>query len=318
MKTSILAPRGWAPVKTGIAWSLLFLASGIQQPASVFAAGTTGAEFLNLGAGARAAAMGDAFTAVSDNATAIFWNPAGLSLLRWREAYFSHQVWIENVRMSRVAYAHPALGGTWAAGLVRLGSGALQGRDEQDRVTGEFEVVNQAVSVGYGRRFGDRFSAGAAATAFQEKVDDAQGAGFVGTAGALFDLPLEDQTVRWGAAVKNVGGKSGPAEKSDSPSALHLGVSDRLLNETLILSAEGVLPAEGDWKTSLGGEILVGGYFTLRAGYRFQRDDTTGLGGVTAGLGAVVPAGWDTVIDYAYAGQGDLGISHRVSLSLRF
>jgi len=39
--------------------------------------GTTGSTFLKLGAGARAIGMGSAFTGLSDDATAIYWNPAG-------------------------------------------------------------------------------------------------------------------------------------------------------------------------------------------------------------------------------------------------
>ena len=41
--------------------------------------GTTTANFLKLGAGARAEAMGGAYAAVADDATALYWNPAGLT-----------------------------------------------------------------------------------------------------------------------------------------------------------------------------------------------------------------------------------------------
>src|SRR5579864_5665137 len=41
--------------------------------------GTTTANFLKLGVGARAEAMGEAYTAVADDATALHWNPAGIT-----------------------------------------------------------------------------------------------------------------------------------------------------------------------------------------------------------------------------------------------
>lgn len=47
-------------------------------------------EFLKVPVGPRAIAMGGAFTAVSDDATAPFWNPAGLVYLPYREVLFQH------------------------------------------------------------------------------------------------------------------------------------------------------------------------------------------------------------------------------------
>ena len=42
-------------------------------------AGITTAQFLKIGVGARASAMGEAFTAVANDASALYWNPAGLA-----------------------------------------------------------------------------------------------------------------------------------------------------------------------------------------------------------------------------------------------
>jgi hypothetical protein len=49
-------------------------------------------EFLRVGAGARALGMGGAFLAVSDDATAGYWNPAGLNYLKHRSAIYMHSV----------------------------------------------------------------------------------------------------------------------------------------------------------------------------------------------------------------------------------
>src|SRR5690349_17928904 len=49
--------------------------------ARVEASETANAQFLKLGAGARAAGMADAFTSVADDVTAAYWNPAGLAQL---------------------------------------------------------------------------------------------------------------------------------------------------------------------------------------------------------------------------------------------
>jgi len=62
----------------------LALALSLSFSAASAATRETGA-FLKVGVGARAMGLGDAFTAVSDDGTAFYWNPAGLSLVRKRE-----------------------------------------------------------------------------------------------------------------------------------------------------------------------------------------------------------------------------------------
>lgn len=47
-------------------------------------------EFMKIPVGARAIGMGGAFTAVCDDATAPYWNPAGMVFLPYREAFVQH------------------------------------------------------------------------------------------------------------------------------------------------------------------------------------------------------------------------------------
>src|SRR5580765_5752550 len=47
-------------------------------------------EFLKIPVGARAIGMGGAFTAISDDATSPYWNPAGMIYLPYREVIFQH------------------------------------------------------------------------------------------------------------------------------------------------------------------------------------------------------------------------------------
>jgi hypothetical protein len=281
--------------------------------------GTSGAEYLRLGAGARAAAMGEAFTPLADGAASLFWNPAGLGFTKWKEVQASQLVGIERVATQHVAYAHP-FGEKTAAGLgvVRLDSGDLEGRDEFDLPTENFNVTGLAAVLGAGRRLTPRLSAGLAVKWASQKVADQSGSAVAADLGAQYEWPLPGHSVRWGAAARNLGGKIGPGEKADLPTEYRVGVADRLAKETLVLSAEGVFPTDTDPRLNAGAEVFVAGFFSLRAGYRFLRDDATGVGGLTAGFGLIYPKVQDYVVDYAYSGQGDLGSAHRLSLSVRF
>lgn len=71
----------------------IFLILLLLLPLSLYSqdAGTTSASFLKLGAGARAVGMGSAFTGLSDDVSAIYWNPAGLGFIRRWELSLNYQ-----------------------------------------------------------------------------------------------------------------------------------------------------------------------------------------------------------------------------------
>ncbi len=76
------------------------------------------ADFLTLGVGARALAMGGAGTALSDNAYAPYWNPAGLGQLTRYEVSFMHSTLNGEDAYDFVSYIHPlkkrgAIGVSW-------------------------------------------------------------------------------------------------------------------------------------------------------------------------------------------------------------
>ena len=67
--------------------------------------GTTAAQFLKIGVGARAVGMGSAFAATADDVTSIYWNPAGLAMNLSNEALFNHTNWIADVGVDFAAIA---------------------------------------------------------------------------------------------------------------------------------------------------------------------------------------------------------------------
>ena len=67
--------------------------------------GTTAAKFLHMNVGSRAVGMGGAFTSIANDATAMYWNPAGLGFHKVKEVFFNHSNWIADT----VSYTHLTL-----------------------------------------------------------------------------------------------------------------------------------------------------------------------------------------------------------------
>src|SRR5580698_10356005 len=99
---------------------------------SVWAAsspGTTAAEVLNVGVGARAIGMGEAYTAQADDVSSLYWNPAGLALMPERQASFMYDQGYKGLNYSNGAIGIPLENGALGASLSYLGFGPIAGYD---------------------------------------------------------------------------------------------------------------------------------------------------------------------------------------------
>ncbi|MDZ7337747.1 MAG: UPF0164 family protein [candidate division KSB1 bacterium] len=110
-------------ISRGVRWGVTILIGClalVHQPAQ---AGTYAAEFLRIGVGARAIAMGGAFTALANDGTAFYWNPAGLTCVHRAELTFEHAPLFGGMAHYNVASLAvrliPAL--TVGVGWIRLG-----------------------------------------------------------------------------------------------------------------------------------------------------------------------------------------------------
>src|SRR3989442_15518381 len=79
--------------------------------------GGTSGEFLLLGAGARGAALGGAYSALATDVTSLYYNPAGLAQLARPGAMVSTYSYVADTRYSWVGIGFPLAGGGRAVGL---------------------------------------------------------------------------------------------------------------------------------------------------------------------------------------------------------
>lgn len=282
--------------------------------------GTTSANFLKLGAGARALAMGEAYAAVADDATALYWNPAGLTLIPARQfsATFMHAAHVASSFYDYGATARnlgPA--GAWGVGLQYFSAGSVVGTDETGAQTGDFTPQDLAAALGYARQFRG-YSIGVAGKYISSRI-----AGSARTGAADIGLLTPgyiDGKLRLAFTASNLGGRLRFDEVSeDLPRQMRLGAAYRF-NPRWLAAADLILPADNDPAAAVGIERRwgVGSQtgFAARAGFNSRTvRDLDGLNALSLGLGL---ASGGLGLDYAFLPLGSLGTTHRISLSMRF
>ncbi len=294
--------------------ALLVLAAGEARAAET-------AAFLDIGPGARALGMGGAYTALADDANALYWNPAGLVKLEKREFTASHAEMFESTRHDFLAYAHPTSQGTFAGGLTYLSQGKIDGRDSLGRQTAGYDASDAAVSLAYARKL-DIADLGAAFKYLRSHIGSTEAQGAAVDIGGKRELEgVGPGRLVLGAAVRNLGpGLKYQDERNDLPLRLAVGAGYSFQGGHAAAVEVVNGPRGAGTDASLGGEFQAIKNFYLRAGYTTRTAVTGGSGfdaarGLTMGLG-FRDGRWG--IDYAVLPSGELGRSHRVSLAARW
>lgn len=111
----------------------------------------------NFAAGARSVGVGNAVTALADDATASYWNPARLSQLTRSNLTFLHAGLFEGATYDYMGFAYPTVGkGTFGSTLVRMGVSGIERRDRNNNLNGSYNYV----TTGWGFSYGNTISPG--------------------------------------------------------------------------------------------------------------------------------------------------------------
>jgi len=162
-------------IQTSLIITLLLSIGSIDSSYTqgVSKAGTTAAEFLKIGVGPRAVGMGGAFVAVSDDVTALYWNPAGISSLESNEIITTHSQWIGDLDFNYIGTVFNFEGiGHFGASLTMLSVPDMLVRTEEfQEGTGErFDAADYAVALAYATTIGERFSIGGNIKFVQQRI----------------------------------------------------------------------------------------------------------------------------------------------------
>lgn len=300
--------------------SVLIIALSLAKVTFSADEGTLAASFMKIDSSARPAALAGAFSALADDATAIHYNPAGIGFLNQKEVSFSHNEWFESIRLESLSYAHP-VGDKWTLGLGvnYLFTDSVRETTSTGVYTGDtFSGSGGTIMVGIAGRVNDYFSFGINAKTIGEKLADRSDYAFGGDAGFLFKKSFTDGFFSAGGSIENFGTKIKLYEDSfDIPlkycGGFALGyryfvltvVADKARDTDLIMRS-GV---EFNSK-----DLIKEARLALRLGYRTETPDEAGAG-ITMGVGVGVE---NFALDYAFVPMGELGSTHRVTLSVKF
>lgn len=331
-----------------VAW-LLFMIMVWTQTLSAQKVGTTSMQFLKVMPGARATALGDAYSVWASGAEAVFWNPSGVALVQNQEFSSTYIDWIFDARQGALSYA-ASLGDLGALGLqiqyidygefeeTSLLARYMQNENQPGMTGRTFHPFAYVAGVTYAHSLTDKFSAGITMKYVHESLfngdmvnamvrkgvfESVQTWG----SGLLFDFGIRYNTgfhsVQIAAAVQNFGAEITYAKESSlAPLLFRFGTAADLIGKDPLLVQDEdnrvsvafdlFQPNDYDQQEHVGMEYEYAGVLALRAGYKFNYD-SEGLtlgGGVKHSLGSVALS-----FDYSYGSIGTyLGHVQRISL----
>jgi len=287
--------------------SLLLLS--VQPVPAQNATGQAGA-FLRLGIGARAQSLGGAFTAIANDATAAYWNPAGLTQVHAAEFVASFNKMSLGRSLNSASAALP-LGGIGTIGVNWIGFGVtgLEGRtgntQDPDFV---FTSSDNAFLLTYARQITANLSAGVNAKFIQQGLEEAKASG-TGFDVAIFFTPVHN--IQLGLGLWNLATrvKWSNANAESFPQVVRGGLSARFTRNLLVaLDVNKIAGAKP--RLQFGVEHQALNLLPLRLGYA--------SGSLALGVGLSAPMqSVHLNLDYAYGkDQLDGSDSHKISLRL--
>lgn len=194
--------------------------------------GTRGANFLEIGLGARANAMAGATVATVTGPLAWYWNPAGAAAAEGFGIAVTRQALYEDLNIAHgfAGIVMPALGGVLGAQWNMLNSGEIErslvGAPYGDGALGNtYRWSSQAIGVGYARRLTDRLDIGGGLKFVSEGITDAS------TNWVSFDLGTQFRTGLYGLTIGATLANVGPAARASGNAVRRELATDRAFNQ---------------------------------------------------------------------------------------
>ncbi len=279
---------------------------------------------LNYVAGTRAMGLGTAYTALSDEITSLYWNPAGLARLNKQQVYAMYEKLYEDTTYWFGGYALPFYGiGVFGVGLIYLTTGDINGAGPMQEDLGVYNDSQAMLIISYGsplnqiKNFKSRhlkfLDLGASLKIVKHTLYTYTSYGFALDLGAKY-VPISTSKIFknfiFGLVVQNILPPASKLEKEREwyPLKIKFGTCYRTLYDTLLINVDvsQILIKKKSPEFNFGVEYFIMRMFRVRTGYKE---------GISGGLGLEIE---DFAFDYALNYNFDLGLVHQFSASMKF
>ncbi|MGB2870154.1 MAG: PorV/PorQ family protein [Bacteroidota bacterium] len=307
--------------------------------------GTTAAPFLEFGVGPRAVGMGEAFTAVANDASAMYWNPAGMERLSMGEVAFSYMNWVADMDFMYAGVVFKAGStGSFGISLTSLSTPEMLVRtvDQPEGLGSRFDAADLALGVSYAKYLTDRFSFGSTFKYIQRRIWHMEASAVALDFGVLYSLPVNG--MKLGISISNMGSKlqmrgsdltvstdTDPLKEGNTtavmtelrtkewslPLLFRFGIAYDLVeseSHTLTIASDYLHPNDNTESVNVGLEYTFENLLTLRGGYQSlfmdesEKGLTLGVGLKQGGVG----------VDYSYSALQNLGYVQQFSAKIQF
>lgn len=280
-------------------------------------AGNSGLSFLKFGFGARNISMGDVGSVLSNDVTALFYNPANLAGNNESQVMFMHNEWIQDVTSEVVGAKSSIFGLPFALGLNTTSVSEIPIRQKAEpNPEGTFNANYFFGSLSTGFFLSENISVGITTKYLYEGLYTDESTGFGVDFGLNYKTPYGGLTAA--AVVKNIGSMDALRDESTKlPTEFRAGAaySFDLTESDFGLIAAGEFQkytSDDNPHFNFGGEIMYKNVIALRAGYQTGYESR----GLTGGVGLI----WGNLnFDYAFVPFSlGFGSANLFSLSFKF
>ncbi|MBH10927.1 MAG: hypothetical protein CMG74_11370 [Candidatus Marinimicrobia bacterium] len=318
----------------------------LNYSSEIYNRGSSSSAFLEIGVGARATALGNAYTAVSDDPTTMFWNPAGLSWVDGLQISFNHADWLASTDFENVSLAVP-IKVNHTLGIYFTYLNYVQDQKvrtiTQPEGTGEYYAASDfSLGTTYSGKLGKRFSFGFTWKYIRQEIWHEIADGYALDVGIHYKTKYDGLVL--GSSISNFGSEMrlNGRDLTRAYDADQLNYSNDKLNvllktesfplpliirsglsyskvfsskSSILLLMDLLHPTNDSESINLGFECTILDIIALRTGYHSLFNTET-VAGATFGIGIKSSKNiflpFD--LDYSYSDWGILQMVHRFSI----
>ena len=305
--------------------------------------GISSLQFLKIGVGGRGAALGESMAAIANDASALYWNPAGLVLTSDNSVIVSHAEWLVELKhdFAGVMY-HLSPADAVGLSLITLVTDDMPVTTETQPLGNGtyFRYSDVAVGLTYSRKMTGQFSFGTTVRYVEENLASVKIKGVLFDLGTYYSLGIGSSRI--GVVVSNFGSDVAPEgsvelldhstvstfQSFSPPTVFKIGFAfEPLEDEAQRITTSFQLnhPNDNAENVRLGCEYVWQKWMFLRVGLkRTIGEPLFGVAQKSAddysfGAGVFVPVGLtDVRFDYAFTHFNELNSVHRISVEFTY